>query len=457
MRNYAQWFRRGFEHGVMCCRGPPGLDTSTDEHTDEMVSPLCSRPPPGLEIESDVDKECPLAETFSDAAEKKLTVPPDQVNIGELREKTTPSPSATAAAALVSTTQEDDDKPDLMNVDSVQYQFVHCDDVSVPSSRATVSDFRQPVLKCVDSLKLQEEFTKQEDEKAIVSADAADTSGEGAKAGRHTKQVEEILDDAAESADKEGKKKKRRRKKSSTQTIDIDSDELRAEGAIPSVTPAVSTPSSSTPTATRVSEAGSTASSAPESPLKVGDDVVIWGLQSARVLNGLYGRIVSLAEGTSRLGVKVEGVDGPKAVKAGNLRRISGGGRLGESGSVTKEQLQSFAAEYTKTADLAESNCLDFMATLFTCFGTNLTPMMVTQATDFAIKALMARARREQERGGEDWRLVADSRLLKDMLSGAELSSKGLDHDVEDILRRTGVSSSTNEYAPGSSQGGVSR
>jgi len=53
------------------------------------------------------------------------------------------------------------------------------------------------------------------------------------------------------------------------------------------------------------------------------DDLVeLHGLLAAKELNGRWGRIVAFVEESSRYGVKVDGVEEPKSIKAANLRKV---------------------------------------------------------------------------------------------------------------------------------------
>jgi len=64
------------------------------------------------------------------------------------------------------------------------------------------------------------------------------------------------------------------------------------------------------------SEPLSRSTSGPE----VGDDVVVHGLAGAIELNGCQGRVLSFIEASGRFAVQLDGIEGPKALKAANLR-----------------------------------------------------------------------------------------------------------------------------------------
>lgn len=90
------------------------------------------------------------------------------------------------------------------------------------------------------------------------------------------------------------------------------------------------------------------------SPLKIGDEIEIHGLQGAKELNGRKGRLVSFVEATQRFGVAVDGERENKALKPINLHKVVTDHDTAKRAELEAKQTQAVQIGLTKQTDLAD-------------------------------------------------------------------------------------------------------
>jgi hypothetical protein len=358
--------------------------------------------------------------------------------------------------------------------------------------------------------------TRWDAEGDIVPEDAADAPD--GTANSYAERATGIAGEPAEPVAKKEKKKRRRAKKPALHTTDANFDEHQGEETPPADVRAPAPPPSTSPATAAAEGADLTASSGPEPSIEVGDEVFVFGLQSAKVLNGLRGRVVKAGADSSRLGVKLEGMDDPKAVKPENLRRIKDPppeegdnrrkavhqqascgatqqprdmenmkddvkdtqcaqgeadglsrmkqkpgaqtehadkylrrptqpnrdtteSRFGEAHLVRMKQVLSFVFNYMQSPEIDRLDGMKFTGALLARFGSEISAQEVDIMLRAAVKILAERALQARDSGIEDWRRVAGSKILKDLVASVDVSKLkvGMNPAVENILRRAGL------------------